>query len=76
MSYLKGRNGYVVVMYCDCLFDLREREHLVSSSVEWKIILRWKFQEVVYGGMNWIEPAQDRDRRRALVNTITNFRVP
>jgi len=33
-------------------------------------------KEVSCGSIDWIKVAQDRDRWRALVNAVTNLRVP
>jgi hypothetical protein len=33
-------------------------------------------RELGWGGMDWIELAEDRDQRRALVNTVMYLRVP
>jgi hypothetical protein len=32
-------------------------------------------REIGWGGMDWIDLAQDRDQWRALVNTVMNLRV-
>jgi hypothetical protein len=32
--------------------------------------------EIEWGGMDWIELAQDRGQWKALVNTVMNLRVP
>ena len=41
----------------------------------WEDNIKIDLQEAGGGG-DWMELAQDRDRGRALVNTVMNFRVP
>jgi len=42
----------------------------------WEDNIKMYFQEVGFGGMDWIALAQDRDRCWALVNAVMNLRVP
>jgi len=42
----------------------------------WEDNIKMDLQEVGYGGMNWIELAQNRGRWRVLVNAVMNLRVP
>jgi hypothetical protein len=42
----------------------------------WEDNIKMDLQEVGWGGMDWIELAQERYRWQALVNAIMNLRVP
>jgi len=55
--------------------SLKERGHWGDQDVDGRIILM-DFQEVGGGRGDWMELAQDRDRWRALVGTVRDFRVP
>jgi len=51
------------------------RRPLARHRRRWEDNNKMDVQEVGSGGMDWSELAQDRDRRRALVNAVMNFRV-
>ena len=42
----------------------------------WEYNIKTDFQEVGEGCGDWMELGQDRDRWRALLSTVMNFRVP
>jgi hypothetical protein len=42
----------------------------------WEDNIKMNLQKVGGGHGDWMELAQDRDRWRALVDTVRNFRVP
>jgi hypothetical protein len=52
------------------------RRPLGRSRLRWVDNIRMDIVAVGWGGVDWIGLAQDRDRRRALVNLVLNLRVP
>jgi hypothetical protein len=52
-----------------------ERRPLERPSRRWEDI-KMDLREVGWGGMDWINLAQDRDRLQALVHAVMNLRVP
>jgi hypothetical protein len=53
-----------------------EQRSLVRRRRRWEDNIKMDLQEEGLGSMNWIELAQNRDRRRALANALINLRVP
>jgi hypothetical protein len=38
--------------------------------------IKMDLEEIGWGGVDWVGLAQDRDKSRALVNSMMNLRVP
>jgi hypothetical protein len=49
--------------------------YLEDPGMDGRIILKWIFERLG-GGVEWIDLAQDREKRRAVVHTVMNLRVP
>ena len=54
---------------------LEGKRPLVRPRPRWEDIIKMDFQEMGCGGMDWIDLAQDRDRRWSLVHGLVNLRV-
>jgi hypothetical protein len=52
------------------------RRPLRRPICRWLDNIRMDLVEVGWGDVDWIDLAQDRDRWRALVNSVLNLRVP
>jgi hypothetical protein len=54
----------------------KEKRLLGRPRRRWEDTIKMDLQEVGGGRRDWMELAQDRDRWRALVGSVRNFRVP
>jgi hypothetical protein len=52
------------------------RKPLVRPRRRWEDNIKMDLGEIGFGDVDWIHLAQDRDRWRALVNTVMSLRVP
>jgi hypothetical protein len=50
--------------------------HYEDQDVMYVDTIKMDLREIGWGGMDWIDLAQNRNQWRSLVNTIMNLRVP
>jgi len=55
---------------------VRKGDYFEELGVDGSVISKWIFKKVVWGGMECIALAQDRDRWRSLVKAVINLQVP
>jgi hypothetical protein len=58
------------------LESVKKRNHSKDLRVAKRMILKWIIGKQNCEGEDWIRVAHERDRRRALVNTVMNHWVP
>jgi hypothetical protein len=67
----KKRNAYRILVG-----KPEGRRPLVRPRRRWVDNIKIDLRKTGWGGMDWIDLAEDRDQWRALVNTVMNLRVP
>jgi hypothetical protein len=67
----KGRGSYRILVGRP-----EGRRPLGRPRRRWEDNIKMDLQEVGWEGVDWIDMAQDRNRWRALVNTVMNLWVP
>jgi hypothetical protein len=79
---ISSRHICEYVSWSRCLFNDAPRIHCLYIPSNGAIIRRWVdnirmyLGKVGWGDVDWIGLAQDRNRWRALVNSVLNLRVP
>jgi hypothetical protein len=67
----ENRNAYMILVG-----KPEENRPLGRPRRRWEDNIRMDLREKGWGGIDWIDLAQDREQWRALVNTVMNLRVP
>jgi hypothetical protein len=65
------RNAYRILVG-----KLEGKRPIGRPRCRWENNIKMDLREIGWGGMDWIDLAQDRDQWRAVVNTVMNLRVP
>jgi len=71
-----ARMGESTGLYGDLVGKPKGMRQLGRSRRRWEGNIKINLQEVGCEDKDWIDVAQVRDRWRALVNTVLNFRFP
>jgi hypothetical protein len=71
-----ARMGDVMGAYNILVERPEGRRQLGRPRRRWADNIKMDLMEIGFGDVDWIHWAQDRDRRRALVNTVMKLRVP
>jgi hypothetical protein len=67
----QGRSAYRILVRTP-----EGRRPLGRPRRRWEDNIKMELKEVGWGGVDWIDMAQDRDRWRAVVSAVMNLRVP
>ena len=70
------RVGKRKVAYGILVGKSEEKRPLGWRSHRWKDDIKMGLKELGWESMDWVDMAQDRERRWALVNAVMNLRVP
>jgi hypothetical protein len=71
-----ARMGEVRGAYNSLVGSPEGRRPLGRPRCKWEDNIKMNLREIGFGDVDWIHWAQDRDRCRALVNTVMNLLVP
>jgi hypothetical protein len=68
--------AYSMHPYRSLLGKPEDKRPLGRPRRRWKDNIKMDLRDIGWGSIDWIVLAEDRDRGRALVNTVMNLRVP